>query len=191
MIPKEPPSPRDKKARRRWRKKYGRDLSPSQHVRKEVLEVYGHHTCACCGEKREPFLAIDHIDGKTPEGDKKLRGNQLYCFLRDHHWPKGYRVLCHNCNFAIRLGAPCPHTWKNHKEIPSPEPDLSQQDPKRLEAAKRKRYRGKWRPPAWVKKRKRAELIIELWEEGGQTVDEIAKRCRLPKGLVAMCVRAE
>lgn len=73
-----------------------------------VFHHYG-PSCRCCGEGRDEFLTMDHIDRKTPEGEKKLRGVLLYGWLVKHGFPEGFRVLCFNCNFATRLGDPCPH----------------------------------------------------------------------------------
>jgi len=78
----------------------------------EVLEHYG-GKCACCGEKEIKFLSIDHING----GGKKDRqkhgfGNTFYFYLRKNNYPKGFQVLCHNCNLAKSLYGKCPHKDK-------------------------------------------------------------------------------
>lgn len=76
-------------------------------LRVEVLSAYGGH-CQCCVESAIEFLAIDHING----GGRKHRaeiGQNIYPWLKRHGFPKGFRVLCHNCNMAIGLYGYCPH----------------------------------------------------------------------------------
>jgi ferric-dicitrate binding protein FerR (iron transport regulator) len=77
--------------------------------RKEVLQQYG-GICACCGETRWQFLAIDHIEGHGNAHRKMVgEGYQFYQWLRNNNFPKGFRVLCHNCNTAIGHWGKCPH----------------------------------------------------------------------------------
>jgi hypothetical protein len=80
-------------------------------VRQEMVEAYGGE-CECCGETEPKFLTIDHIfrDGKE---DRRINGfgTKFYRHLREQGWPRDrYRLFCMNCNFATRLGDPCPHT---------------------------------------------------------------------------------
>ena len=67
--------------------------------------------CACCGEKSYiEFLAIDHIHGrKSAKHRKGAGGNELYRWLKDNKFPKGFQVLCHNCNSAKKDTGFCPH----------------------------------------------------------------------------------
>ena len=71
--------------------------------------------CNCCGlNDNLDFLAIDHIEGRKnlSEEEKNLKGQPLYGWLVKHHYPKGYQVLCHNCNFAKGIkknNNKCPH----------------------------------------------------------------------------------
>lgn len=81
-------------------------------LRRETFEHYGGR-CACCGEAEKVFLVIDHIDGNGGKERKLLpawcrRGVNFYRLLRRRGFPKGYRVLCHNCNQAVAIGK-CPH----------------------------------------------------------------------------------
>lgn len=79
-------------------------------VRAEVIAAYGGR-CSCCGERREEFLAVDHIHGdgkkdRTAHG----AGYSFYIYLRRNGFPKDrYRLLCHNCNMAYGLRGYCPH----------------------------------------------------------------------------------
>jgi hypothetical protein len=80
-------------------------------LRAEVLAHYG-NKCACCGETHPEFLGIDHINGG---GNKHRRepgvgsGAGFYLWLKKHHYPEGFQVLCHNCNLAKGFYGYCPH----------------------------------------------------------------------------------
>lgn len=87
-------------------------------ARRAALVAYGGDppTCACCGETMYQFLAIDHLNGggfrhrKQIVGERKNPGGSvLYRWLRDHGYPPGYQVLCHNCNLAQGYYGQCPH----------------------------------------------------------------------------------
>lgn len=80
------------------------------------IEVFSHYSkgkpkCKCCGESHLEFLSIDHIKG----GGKRhfiglnRRGAGFYVWLRKNKYPKGFRVLCMNCNFAKGHYKKCPH----------------------------------------------------------------------------------
>jgi hypothetical protein len=71
--------------------------------------------CNCCGlNDHLDFLSIDHIDGRNNLSDeeKNLKGGKLYAWLIKHRYPKGYQVLCWNCNSAKGMkknNNKCPH----------------------------------------------------------------------------------
>jgi hypothetical protein len=85
-----------------------------KRLRTKCLEHYskGEIKCACCEYDEIDALAIDHIDGG---GNKQMRdlgfksGHDLYQWLVKNNFPKGYRVLCFNCNFSNGLYGICPH----------------------------------------------------------------------------------
>lgn len=91
--------------------------------REGVLDAYGRQ-CACCGEDREVFLVIDHIDGGGNEHrrsigstrNKKNGGSRTYEWLRRRGYPPGYQTLCANCNTAKERPGGCPH--QKEKETP-------------------------------------------------------------------------
>jgi predicted restriction endonuclease len=78
-----------------------------EKLRTSVFEHYG-NKCACCGEDRWEFLTIDHIQGG---GNKHRKGitSSIYHWLRKMDYPKGFRVLCYNCNMALGRVGYCPH----------------------------------------------------------------------------------
>jgi hypothetical protein len=80
-------------------------------IRLEALKEYG-GACACCGETRHEFLAIDHIEGGGVQHRKALgsQGKRFHHYLKTQGYPPGYRVLCHNCNTSFGQNGCCPHT---------------------------------------------------------------------------------
>jgi hypothetical protein len=79
--------------------------------RKRILDVYG-GKCACCGEHRYEFLAIDHINGGGNKHRKEVTGlgARFYAWLQREGFPDGFRVLCHNCNMSYGFFGYCPHS---------------------------------------------------------------------------------
>jgi len=80
-------------------------------LRKEALRQYGGNNpkCKCCGENKYEFLAIDHIDGGGKKHRKEVGCSNIYSWLKKNNYPKGFRVLCHNCNSALGFYGYCPH----------------------------------------------------------------------------------
>jgi hypothetical protein len=86
---------------KRWRVK----------LKRQMIEGYG-GKCVCCGDSHPEFLTIDHIGGRNPDNHpwSKRAGTGIYAKLKRLGWPRDkYRLLCMNCNFAIRWGETCPH----------------------------------------------------------------------------------
>lgn len=87
-------------------------LTYRQQLRRDLLTHYGGNppSCACCGEHRTAFLAIDHIGGGGAAHRRVLgKTNSIYQWIRKNGYPEGFRVLCHNCNCAIGFYGHCPH----------------------------------------------------------------------------------
>lgn len=68
--------------------------------RTQILDAYG-GKCSCCGESREPFLAIDHVNGGGTEHRKRLGTSRVLKEIIDRNFPADFRLLCHNCNYAV------------------------------------------------------------------------------------------
>lgn len=87
-------------------------LAKSRRYRKkrrlEVVENYG-GKCKCCGETEIKFLEIDHVNNDGAEHRKKLGSSNIYGWLRLQGYPKGFQVLCCNCNYAKGRYGKCPH----------------------------------------------------------------------------------
>ena len=98
---------------RRYRVENRTTLLSQEKVRREKLRIstlqkYG-GACTCCGESRLPFLSIDHINGGGRKHRQSLKGGRIEQYLKKLGYPKGYQVLCHNCNMAYGLYGKCPH----------------------------------------------------------------------------------
>ncbi len=68
--------------------------------------------CQCpggCDVTFMEFLSIDHIDGGGRQHRLEIKGGNIYRWLRKNNYPKGYRVLCMNCNFSFGKYGRCPH----------------------------------------------------------------------------------
>lgn len=80
-------------------------------MRMEVLEHYGGvpPKCDCCGETTIQFLTLDHMNGDGNKLRKKYYSRYAYNYVRKNNYPKGFRVLCMNCNFSIGHYGFCPH----------------------------------------------------------------------------------
>jgi hypothetical protein len=85
---------------------YGRNYA--RNFRIAVFNHYG-HSCKCCGETEPNFLQIDHIDGGGNKHRKLIGRSHLYSWLVKNNYPKGFQVLCTNCNFAKGHYGVCPH----------------------------------------------------------------------------------
>ena len=79
---------------------------------KEKLQVLTHYStgdvpqCAKCGIKDIDVLCIDHIQGFAKRHRKEILLEErmhLYRWLVKHHYPKGFQVLCANCNMKKRV----------------------------------------------------------------------------------------
>lgn len=82
-----------------------------RRLKLEVIQAYGGQ-CACCDEQGLDFLHLDHVNGGGKQHRKSLAANpgEFYPTLRKLGFPNDppLRVLCGNCNHAVRFGA-CPH----------------------------------------------------------------------------------
>lgn len=82
--------------------------------RMQVLDAYGSR-CACCGETEPLFLEIDHIENDGFRHREKIgrSGKAILKWLVDHKFPKGFQVLCANCNQGKKRNSGiCPHKLK-------------------------------------------------------------------------------
>lgn len=85
-------------------------------IKMEFVIAYG-GKCVCCGETELELLTVEHIRFK---GHKLIYDNttNLLYKLKALGWPKGYTILCWNCNLSTKNGRPCVHTeeYKLHEQ---------------------------------------------------------------------------
>jgi len=111
----------------KWRKdnpEKAKEISRSYLMRLKEL-VFSHYSksgCSCCGEKEIKFLTIEHSKNNGAEERKRIfgdsrkgGGSRFYLYLKRNNFPKGYDVLCYNCNCAKGFYKVCPH--KLNKKI--------------------------------------------------------------------------
>jgi len=95
--------------RARWQKaNRHRRKDAHRKLREQAFAGYGGH-CACCGESRFEFLAIDHVNGGGRKDRETRSTNQIARQIIAAGFPPDYRILCHNCNSAIGWYGDCPH----------------------------------------------------------------------------------
>jgi len=89
----------------------------NRNLKIEVLNHYCNNNrlgswCQCCGTTHIEFLTMDHINNNGSEHRKEINsrgGNGFYHWLKSHNFPKGYQVLCFNCNLSKGYHGYCPH----------------------------------------------------------------------------------
>ena len=96
--------------RRDYHKKY------YARLKEKVLLYYGSE-CNCCREKNKEFLSIDHINGGGAQHRKLIKHCNFNRWLVKNNFPKGYRILCMNCNFSLGIYGYCPHEYGKSRSI--------------------------------------------------------------------------
>ena len=83
-----------------------------QERRLIVINHYSNGTrrCECCSESELRFLTIDHIYNNGNKHRKVVGNSKITAWLIKNKFPKGYRVLCFNCNSGRAYNnGKCPH----------------------------------------------------------------------------------
>ncbi len=84
-------------------------ISNKQKLRRSALKLqaymnYGGSKCCWCGEDDVGTLSIDHIENNgnrhLDAKGYKIQSSRLYSWLKKHNYPKGFQILCFNCNYA-------------------------------------------------------------------------------------------
>ena len=93
-------------------KEYGKKYRKT--IRDLVFKHYsnGSFKCTNCGYAIHEGLALDHVNGGGNKHRKELKlegGIAYYKWIIENKFPKGFQVLCHNCNF---LKSNYPETYK-------------------------------------------------------------------------------
>ena len=63
----------------------------------------GKMKCELCGNDNIDLLCIDHVNHNGGEHRKTYKGHSLPNQLIKENFPKGYRILCRNCNWLEHL----------------------------------------------------------------------------------------
>lgn len=90
-------------------------------MRVAAIMAYGGPKCVCdhdgtpCGPKPMEWLALDHING-VKFGPSR-RGTAFMQYLKRNNYPKGIRVLCHNCNCALGFYGHCPQSKTERQDV--------------------------------------------------------------------------
>ena len=99
---------------------YERYQKQTEELKEKVFDALG-RVCSCCGESEPAFLTLDHVGGGGKEHRKKLsKYNALYRDVLASVDSGKYRILCMNCNWAIRFGKQCPHQSKKLVAVGQP-----------------------------------------------------------------------
>lgn len=71
----------------------------------------GKNQCACCGEHIYEFLTIDECNGIIHKTFvRRNNSSGFYRWLINNNFPKGFQVLCMNCNWGRGQNRGiCPH----------------------------------------------------------------------------------
>lgn len=87
----------------------GRRKEAYYKAKRKAFDHYG-WACVCCGDSNEVFLTLDHIGGGGTQHRQMARASNAYEWVVKNGFPEGFRVLCHNCNWAMHvLKGHCPH----------------------------------------------------------------------------------
>jgi len=88
-------------------------------LNRQVLTAYN-NVCACCGERNQFFLTLDHKEGGGNIHRKEVRkmgSNDWYKWVIENNFPEEFQLLCYNCNLGReRNGGICPHHDERLKE---------------------------------------------------------------------------
>jgi len=112
---------REKENRKAWYDENKREISRNNKIKRreaklKIVRAYG-NKCSCCGEEKLEFLTLDHINGGGKKERKKMGNSNdalgLYLHLIKNDYPKGYQILCFNCNIGKGLYGKCPHKIKS------------------------------------------------------------------------------
>jgi len=90
-----------------------------RQLRDEVIDAYG-GKCTCCDETRREYLTIDHTNGGGNKHRREIgatSSDDLYRWLKQNNYPKGFQVLCFNCNCGKRNYSVCPHKKEKFNNI--------------------------------------------------------------------------
>lgn len=89
-----------------------KDKKKYQERKYRVLYHYsnGKLICSCCKETIYGFLTLEHPNNDGAKHRKEIGGSfAMYKWIIKNNFPKGFQVLCMNCNAAKSWYGKCPH----------------------------------------------------------------------------------
>src|SRR5579863_2846047 len=100
--------------------RYAKSESKKLQEKKDLIFAHYGQRCSClgCDITNRDFLTFDHVGGWKkvhPEREHRLPPKSFYAWIIRNNFPDSIRVLCMNCNWAIRegyrggTGGKCPH----------------------------------------------------------------------------------
>jgi len=80
----------------------GRELNQERKL--QIINHYsnGSNSCVQCGIKDLDVLTVDHVYGKGTKHRKIIKKN-FYQWIFQNDFPKGFQILCFNCNWKKGL----------------------------------------------------------------------------------------
>lgn len=93
-----------------------RHVQRNREIRNECIIHYG-GKCACCEEKNYKFLTFDHIEGNGNLHRREIKVRVMHRWMKRNNFPKGFQILCYNCNCAKGHYGICPHEEERIKNI--------------------------------------------------------------------------
>ncbi len=122
-------SPEDAKAQRKryWQSPHGKAVHArcekkyAEKLRFKVIKHYCGKTIRCqclgCHTRAIIFLQVDHVDGKGHShriGANRAVSKALWLWIIKNKFPKGFQILCSNCNHAKKCKSACPMAGRKH-----------------------------------------------------------------------------
>jgi hypothetical protein len=89
-----------------------------RELKEEIMTHYcnraPHCQCPGCHTTYIGFLTMDHIESRASKGNVGLFGVPLLLWLKRGDYPRGFQVLCWNCNSGKGTKEKCPMHGKEH-----------------------------------------------------------------------------
>jgi len=109
---------KQKLAVRRSYNKYKIEISAKHYEKvRKIISYYTNNKmcCECCLCDNINFLTVDHINNDGFKHRKIIGGGSIYNWLIKNNFPKGFQILCWNCNMGkAKNHGICPHYYVNN-----------------------------------------------------------------------------
>lgn len=94
------PQKRKARSKQYYEEEGGREKHQAYHLSLKLaaFEAYGGIHCVWCGFHDHRALNLDHIEGGGSRHRRESPSHTIYLLLKREGYPRGYQVLCANCN---------------------------------------------------------------------------------------------